>query len=84
MEENENIEEMFSRFRILIAGLRVLNKRYTTTDHVIKIIRSLPAKWRHMVTTLEELISSLISHEIELDVDEEENQFNGSEVQQQL
>jgi hypothetical protein len=41
MEENENIEEMFSRFRILVAGLRVLNKRYTTTDHVIKIIRSL-------------------------------------------
>jgi hypothetical protein len=37
-----------------------------------------------MVTTLEELISSLISHEIELDVDEEENQFNDSEVQQQL
>jgi hypothetical protein len=37
-----------------------------------------------MVTTLEELISSLISHEIELDVDEEENQFNGFEVQQQL
>jgi hypothetical protein len=41
MEENENIEEMFSRFRILVAVLRVLNKRYTTTDHVIKIIRSL-------------------------------------------
>jgi hypothetical protein len=81
MEENENIEEMFSRFQTLVADLRVLNKGYTTKDHVKKIIRSLPQKWRSMVTalkvsrdlnstTLEELISSLRSHEIELEADE--------------
>jgi hypothetical protein len=39
-----NIEEMFSRFQTLVAGLRVLNKCYTTTDLVKKIIGSIP-KW---------------------------------------
>jgi hypothetical protein len=81
MEEDENIEETFSRLQTLVAGLRVLNKGYTTIDLVKKIIKGLPQKWRHMVTalkvsrdlnstTLEELISSLRSHEIELEADE--------------
>ena len=81
MEEEESVEEMFSRFQILVAGLRVLDKGYSTSDHVKKIIRSLPTKWRPMVTalklskdlnrmTLEELVSSLRSHEIELNEDE--------------
>src|ERR1044072_5445425 len=66
---------------MLIAGLRVLDKGYSTADHVKKIIRSLPAKWRPMGTalklakdlnkiSLEKLISSLRSHEIELQEDE--------------
>src|ERR1044072_7636078 len=81
MEEEESLETMFSRFQMLVAGLRVLDKGYSTADHVKKIIRSLPAKWRPMVTALkmakdlnkiilEELISSLRSHEIELQEDE--------------
>src|SRR5580765_213999 len=81
MEDNESVEAMFSRFQILVAGLKVLNKGYNTADHVKKIIRSLPSKWRPMVTalkvakdlnsvSLEELISSLRSHEIELQADE--------------
>src|ERR1044072_4588337 len=81
MEEQESVETMFSRFQTLVAGLRVLDKGYSTFDHVKKIIRSLPAKWRPMVTalkmakdlnkiSLEELISSLRSHEIELQEDE--------------
>jgi hypothetical protein len=75
MEEDENIEEIFSRFQTLVVGLRVLNKGYTTADHVKKMIRSPLKKWRPMVTalkvsrdvnstTMEELISSLKSHEI--------------------
>ena len=52
LEEDETIETMFSRFKILVAGLKVLDKGYSTTDHVKKIIRSLPKKWRHMVTAL--------------------------------
>src|ERR1044072_8029806 len=66
---------------MLVAGLRVLDKGYSTSDHVKKISKSLPAKWRPMVTalkvandlnsiSLEELISSLRSHEIELQADE--------------
>src|ERR1044072_6472190 len=81
MEEEESVETMFSRFQMLVAGLRVLDKGYSTSDHVKKIIKSLPAKWRPMVTalkmakdlnkiSLEELISSLRSHELELQEDE--------------
>lgn len=79
MEEYEMIEEMFSRFQTLLAILKVMNKDYTTSNHVKKIIRSLHKKWRPMVTTLkvkdinnttlEELISSLRCHDIELEED---------------
>ena len=44
MEDDESVETMFSRFQTLVAGLKVLNKGYSTTDHVKKIIRSLPKK----------------------------------------
>lgn len=81
MEKEESVESMFSRFQTLVAGLEVLDKGYSTSDHVKKIIKSLPKKWRPMVTalklskylnklTLEELIISLRSHEIELNEDE--------------
>ncbi|XP_058754629.1 uncharacterized protein LOC131627789 [Vicia villosa] len=81
MEDNETIENMFSRFKTLVVGLNVLNKGYSTLDHVKKIIKSLPTKWRPMLivlklakdlnnTSLEELISSLRIHEIELEQDE--------------
>ncbi|MCI58753.1 aspartyl-tRNA synthetase, partial [Trifolium medium] len=72
---------MYSRFKILVSGLLVLKKSYTTSDHVRKILRSLPVRWRPKVTAiqeaknlttliLEELMSSLISHEMELIADE--------------
>src|SRR3954468_17601623 len=81
MENDENIEKMFSRFQTLTAGLRVLDKGYLKADHVKKIIRSLPRRWGPMVTafkiaknlnevSLEEFISALRSHEIELDANE--------------
>ncbi|KAK2441187.1 hypothetical protein QL285_012514 [Trifolium repens] len=81
MKDDENIESMYSRFKILVAGLQVLKRSYTTSDHIRKILRSLPSRWRPKVTTiqeakdldtlgLEELISSLMSHEIELSSDE--------------
>src|SRR3954464_15308359 len=81
MEDDEDIEKMFSRFQMLTARLRVLDKGYTKADHVKKIIRSIPKRWGPMVTafkiaknlnevSLEELISALRSHEIELDANE--------------
>lgn len=65
--------------------LKVLDKGYTTTNHVKKIIRTLPKKWRLMVTslkvpkdlnktTLEDLVSSLRSNEIKLEEDEVQRQ----------
>lgn len=80
MEDDETVETMFSRFQNLVAGLKVLEKGYSIADHV-KIIISLPTRWRHMVTrlnfskdlnnnTFEELVSSLRCHEIELEEDE--------------
>jgi len=75
MREDENIETMYSRFQTLVSGLQILKKRYVASDHVNKILRSLPAKWRPKVTAMEEakdlntvsvedLISSLKCHEI--------------------
>ena len=75
MSNVETIDTMFSRFQTLVSGLQVLKKSYTTADHVKKILRSLPAKWRPKVTTIEEardlnvlslenLISSLKCHEL--------------------
>ncbi|MCI34336.1 serine/threonine protein kinase SRPK1, partial [Trifolium medium] len=54
MKEDENIETMFPRFQTLVFELQVLKKCYTTTDHVKKILRSLPPKWRPKVTAIQE------------------------------
>lgn len=85
MEYDETIETMFSRFQILVARLKVLDKGYFTANHIKKIIRSLPKKWRPMVASLklpkdlnnislEELVSSPRSHEIEFKEDEPHKQ----------
>jgi len=77
MKDDENIETMYSRFQTLVSGLQILKKSYVASDHVNKILRSLPAKWRPKVTAIEEakdlntlsvedLISSLKCHEIGL------------------
>jgi len=68
---------MYSRFQTLVSGLQVLKKSYVASDHVSKILRSLPARWRPKVTAIEEakdlntlsvedLVSSLKVHEISL------------------
>lgn len=77
MEDEETVENMFSKLQTLVVGLKVLDKGYSTADHVKNIIISLPKHWRPMVialklskdlnnTSLEELVSSLRSHVIEL------------------
>ena len=85
MEEDETFETMFSKFQILVAGLKVLDKGYSPADHVKIIVKSLPKKWRPMVIalklakdmnkiSLEELLISLRSHKIELEKDEPQKQ----------
>ena len=70
-------EEMYSRFQTLVFGIKLLKKSYVASDHVSKILRSLPARWRPKVTDIEEakdlntlsvedLFSSLKVHEISL------------------
>jgi len=77
MKDDESIEEMYSRFQPLVSGLQILRKSYVASDHVSKILRSLPTRWRPKVTAIEEakdlntmsvddLVSSLKVHEISL------------------
>ena len=68
---------MYSRFQTLVSELQILKKIYVASDHVSKIQRSLPGRWRPKVTSIEEakdlntllfedLVSSLKVHEISL------------------
>jgi len=45
---------MYSRFQTLVFGLKILEKSYVASDHMNKILRSLPARWRPKVTAIEE------------------------------
>ncbi len=54
MKDDESIEQMYSRFQTLVSGLQILKKNYVAYDHVSKILRSLPARWRPKVTNIEE------------------------------
>jgi hypothetical protein len=54
MKEDEDIETMFARFQTLVYDLQVPKKSYNVLDHVKKILRSLPAKWRPKVTAIQE------------------------------
>jgi len=77
LKDDESIEQMYSRLQTLVYGLQILKKSYVASDHVSKILRSLPTRWRPKVTTIEEakdlntlsvedLVSSLKVHEIGL------------------
>ena len=77
MKDDESIEEMYLRFQTLVSQLQILKKSYVASVHVSKILRSLPARWRPKVTTIEEvkdlntlsvedLVSCLKVHEISL------------------
>jgi len=77
MKDDESIEQMYSRFQTLVSGLQILKKSYVASDHVRRILRSLPARWRPNVTAIEEakdlntlsvedLVNSLKVHEIGL------------------
>jgi len=54
MKDDESIEEMYSRFQTLVSGRQILKKSYVASDHLSKILRSLPARWRPKVTAIEE------------------------------
>uniref|UniRef100_A0A151UHV3 Retrovirus-related Pol polyprotein from transposon TNT 1-94 n=1 Tax=Cajanus cajan TaxID=3821 RepID=A0A151UHV3_CAJCA len=77
MEESESIQTIFGRFRTIVNELSFLGRTYDNFDHIDKLLRSLPRKWRQQVTamrasknleklSLEELIGLLKVHELEL------------------
>ena len=77
MVEFESINQMYSRFTNIINSLKALGKTYTQSELIRKILRSLPATWIHKVSAieefkdldhyqLEELIGSLMTHEIHI------------------
>ncbi|WKA01458.1 hypothetical protein VitviT2T_019739 [Vitis vinifera] len=68
---------MFSRFMMIVNEVEALGKTYTEVEKVMKILRSLSKKWETKVTalqeakdltklSLEELIGSLMTYEINL------------------
>jgi len=80
MSEEENIDEMYSRFTSIVNELRSLAKIYSPHDRIRKILRCLPTTWRPMITaitqakdlnslTLEDLIGTLSAHEVLLQED---------------
>ena len=80
MEQNESVYSMYIRFMDIVNTLEALEKNFSNSKKVKKIIRSLPKQWRPKRTTIEEaknlnnlpiddLISSLISYEEDLVVE---------------
>ncbi|GAV70631.1 DUF4219 domain-containing protein/UBN2 domain-containing protein, partial [Cephalotus follicularis] len=85
MNENEDIKSMFTRFTNIINALQALDKVYSNSEMVRKILRCLPRAWMPKVIAIEEakdlntlhledLLESLMTHELSMlrkDDDEE-------------
>ncbi|GAV86501.1 UBN2 domain-containing protein, partial [Cephalotus follicularis] len=52
MNENEDIKSMFSRFTNIICALQALDKTYSNSETVRKILRCLPRSWMPKVTAI--------------------------------
>ncbi|GAV70600.1 UBN2 domain-containing protein, partial [Cephalotus follicularis] len=52
MNENEDIKSMFSRFTNIINALQALDKTYSNSEMVRKILRCLPKSWMPKVTAI--------------------------------
>ncbi|KAK2974120.1 hypothetical protein RJ640_025469 [Escallonia rubra] len=83
MKEHESINEMYSRFTLIINGLKLLGKIYPEKEIVRKVLRSLPKRWEAKLTAIQEandlnvlkleaLVGSLMTHEITMKIHDEE------------
>ena len=83
MKEGEGIQEMFDRFNDILNGLRALGKTYSNSE----ILRALPKSWASKKDAileandlnrlpLEELLRSLLTHEMGLYEEEESGSKN--------
>ena len=77
MKPNETVSKIFSRLTVLTNGLKSLGKSYTEYEIVRKILRSLTSAWHTKATvieesrnlsstTVDELIGSLMTYELNL------------------
>ncbi|GAV70525.1 UBN2 domain-containing protein, partial [Cephalotus follicularis] len=75
MNENEDIKIMFNRFTNITNALQALDKVYSNSEMVRKILRCLQRAWMPKVTAIEEakdlntlpledLLGSLMTHEL--------------------
>ncbi|GAV65295.1 DUF4219 domain-containing protein/UBN2 domain-containing protein [Cephalotus follicularis] len=75
MKEDENIKSMFTRFTNIINALQSLDKTYSNSELVRKILRCLPRSWMPKITAIEEaknlnilplenLLGSLMTHKL--------------------
>ena len=75
MKSEETISEMFARLMEITNGLKGLGREYSNAELVRKVLRSLPSSWHTRATvieesknlatlSLEELIDSLMTYEI--------------------
>ena len=87
MNSTETIADMFARFSKIVNNLKGFGKAIEVHEQVKKILRSLPKNWNAKVTAIEEakdlailtmdqLIGSLMTHEITLKKNEED-EFHG-------
>ncbi|PON55777.1 Zinc finger, CCHC-type, partial [Parasponia andersonii] len=87
MDKDESISQMLTRFTSIINSLSALGKTFSNGELVSKILRSLPRAYRSKMVaiqeaknlsklTLEELMDSLMSHEILM---KETNEDEGEE-----
>ncbi|GAV63836.1 UBN2 domain-containing protein, partial [Cephalotus follicularis] len=75
MNEDEDIKSMFTRFTNIINALQSLDKTFSNSELVRKILRCLPRSWMPKVTAIEEaknlsilpledLLGSLMTYEL--------------------
>ncbi|KAL6326346.1 hypothetical protein AAG906_007851 [Vitis piasezkii] len=85
MKDNETIIEMITMFTDIVNGLEALRNTYKKLEKVVKILRLLPSKWNAKVISiqeakdmtkipLEDLIGSLMTHEINLTKKQQERE----------
>ncbi|CAL9085553.1 unnamed protein product [Musa textilis] len=84
MKPSETIGDMYTRFTDVVNSLISLGKSFLSFDLINKILRSLPKSWNSKIThiqeskdlnvySLEELIRSLMTYEMTLELDEHKN-----------
>ncbi|GJU81514.1 hypothetical protein Tco_1283879 [Tanacetum coccineum] len=82
ISDDESIDSAFARFNTIITSLKALDESTSSRNHVKKLLRELPTKWRPKVTaikeskdlsklTLDELIGNLKLYEVVLGKDSE-------------